>query len=43
MAVRADIAGKGLADPLAQILSVEMMLRYAFDIDREQPIRSLQR
>lgn len=26
-----DIAGKGIANPLAQILSVEMMLRYSFD------------
>ncbi|WP_251231176.1 3-isopropylmalate dehydrogenase [Adlercreutzia aquisgranensis] len=25
-----DIAGKGIANPLAQILSVEMMLRYSF-------------
>lgn len=28
-----DIAGKGIANPLAQILSVEMMLRYSFDMD----------
>ena len=27
-----DIAGKGVANPLAQILSVEMMLRYALDM-----------
>lgn len=27
-----DIAGKGIANPLAQILSVEMMLRYSFDM-----------
>ena len=27
-----DIAGKGIANPLAQILSVEMMLRYSFDL-----------
>lgn len=26
-----DIAGRGIANPLAQILSVEMMLRYSFD------------
>ena len=26
------IAGKGIANPLAQILSVEMMLRYSFDM-----------
>lgn len=28
-----DIAGQGIANPLAQILSVEMMLRYSFDAD----------
>ena len=28
-----DIAGKGIANPLAQILSVEMMLRYSFAMD----------
>ena len=27
-----DIAGQGVANPLAQILSVEMMLRYSFDL-----------
>ncbi len=27
-----DIAGKGIANPLAQIMSVEMMLRYSFDM-----------
>ena len=27
-----DIAGKGIANPLAQILSVEMMLRYTFNM-----------
>jgi 3-isopropylmalate dehydrogenase len=26
-----DIAGKGIANPLAQIMSAEMMLRYSFD------------
>ena len=26
-----DIAGQGLADPLAQFLSFAMMLRYSFD------------
>jgi 3-isopropylmalate dehydrogenase len=26
-----DIAGKGVANPLAAILSAEMMLRYSFD------------
>lgn len=28
-----DIAGKGIANPLAQILSVELMLRYSFQMD----------
>jgi 3-isopropylmalate dehydrogenase len=28
-----DIAGKGVANPLATILSVAMMLRYSFDMD----------
>ena len=28
-----DIAGRGIANPLAQILSVELMLRYSFDMD----------
>ena len=28
-----DIAGRGIANPLAQILSVEMMLRYSFDMN----------
>lgn len=27
-----DIAGKGIANPLAQIMSVELMLRYSFDM-----------
>ena len=27
-----DIAGRGIANPLAQILSVEMMLRYSFNM-----------
>jgi 3-isopropylmalate dehydrogenase len=27
-----DIAGKGIANPIAQILSVAMMLRYSFDL-----------
>ena len=27
-----DIAGRGIANPLAQIMSVEMMLRYSFDM-----------
>ena len=28
-----DIAGQGIANPLAMLLSVEMMLRYSFDMD----------
>jgi len=28
-----DIAGKGIANPIAQILSAAMMLRYSFDLD----------
>ena len=28
-----DLAGKGIANPLAQILSVELMLRYSFPMD----------
>ena len=30
-----DIAGKGLANPLAQILSFAMLLRYSLDLDAE--------
>ncbi len=30
-----DIAGKGLANPLAALLSFSMMLRYSFDMDEE--------
>lgn len=30
-----DIAGKSIANPLATILSVAMMLRYSFDLDAE--------
>lgn len=30
-----DIAGKDLANPLATVLSMAMMLRYSFDLDRE--------
>ena len=30
-----DIAGKGVANPLAQILSLAMMLRYSFDLQAE--------
>ena len=30
-----DIAGKGIANPLATILSAAMMLRYSLDLDQE--------
>ena len=30
-----DIAGKGLANPIATILSAAMMLRFSFDLDKE--------
>ncbi len=30
-----DIAGKGIANPIATILRAAMMLRYTFDLDRE--------
>ena len=30
-----DIAGKGIANPVATILSAAMMLRYSFDLDQE--------
>lgn len=30
-----DIAGKNIANPIAQILSAAMMLRYSFDMDEE--------
>lgn len=30
-----DIAGKGVANPIAQILSAAMMLRYSFNLSRE--------
>ncbi len=30
-----DIAGKGIANPIATVLSAAMMLRYSFDLDRE--------
>ncbi len=30
-----DIAGKGIANPIAQILSTAMMLRYSFDMNEE--------
>jgi 3-isopropylmalate dehydrogenase len=28
-----DIAGKGIANPIAQILSLAMMMRYSFNLD----------
>ena len=30
-----DIAGKGIANPIATILSAAMMLRFSFDLDTE--------
>lgn len=30
-----DIAGKGIANPIATILSAAMMLKYSFDLDQE--------
>lgn len=30
-----DIAGKGIANPIAQILSAALMLRYSFNLDKE--------
>ena len=30
-----DIAGKGISNPIATILSAAMMLRYSFDLDQE--------
>ena len=30
-----DIAGKGIANPIATILSAAMLLRYSFDLDQE--------
>ena len=30
-----DIAGKGIANPIATILSAAMMLRFSFDLDQE--------
>ncbi len=30
-----DIAGKGIANPIATILSAAMMLRFTFDLDQE--------
>ncbi len=33
-----DIAGKGIANPIATILSVAMMLRYSFGLEREAKV-----
>ncbi len=33
-----DIAGKGIANPIATILSAAMMLRYSFDLDKEAQV-----
>jgi len=33
-----DIAGKGIANPIATILSASMMLRYSFGLKREADI-----
>lgn len=33
-----DIAGKGIANPIATILSAAMMLRFSFDLDREASV-----
>ncbi len=33
-----DIAGKGIANPIATILSAAMMLRYSFDLDEEADV-----
>jgi 3-isopropylmalate dehydrogenase len=33
-----DISGKGLANPIAQVLSLAMMLRYSFNMNREADI-----
>lgn len=33
-----DIAGRGIANPIAQILSMAMMLKYSFGLDREHDI-----
>lgn len=30
-----DIAGQGIANPIATILSAAMMLRFSFDLDKE--------
>jgi len=36
-----DIAGKGVANPIAQILSAAMMLRFSFDMEREAKLVEL--
>merc|ERR1712194_126947 len=33
-----DIAGKGVANPIAQILSGAMMLRYSFGLEKEAAV-----
>ena len=33
-----DIAGKGIANPIATILSAAMLLRYSFDLDEEAKV-----
>lgn len=33
-----DIAGKGIANPIATVLSAAMMLRYTFDLDKEAEV-----
>jgi len=33
-----DIAGKGIANPIAQILSAAMMLKYSFDMNEEHDV-----
>ena len=33
-----DIAGKGIANPIATILSAAMMLRFTFDLDQEADV-----
>ena len=33
-----DIVGKGIANPIATILSAAMMLRYSFDLDKEAEV-----
>lgn len=33
-----DIAGKGIANPIATILSAAMMLRFSFDLDKEASV-----